>query len=172
MLFCTHYQSGLPPPNPDARNFSRKVSCESSKASPKIKWCVRWEILLHTFLIRKVGSLAHLSTKERCVYNIFLHKNTSASETYNCNFSFNGKIRIYFRTAQKHFFQVICAKYQNSKEIKNFTKIHQSAFYTKTSGAFFLFCHFPSMFFNLFLTIQEQKNFYSKTPLIYTFFIV
>ena len=143
---------GLPPPNPDARNFSRKVSW-NFKSFVKTKWCVRWKILLHTFLIRKVCSLAHLSTKERCVYNIFLHKNTSASETYNCNFSFNGKIRIYFRTAQKHFFQVICAKYQNSKEIKNFTKIHQSAFYTKTSGAFFLFCHFLSAFFNLFLTI-------------------
>ena len=96
---------GASAPNPDTRNFSRKVSCESSKASPKIKWCVRWKILLPTFLIRKVGSLAHLSTKERCVYNIFLHKNTSASETYNCNFSFNGKIRIYFRAAKSTFFK-------------------------------------------------------------------
>ena len=104
-VFYMYLILGLPPPNPDTRNFSRKVSCESSKASPKIKWCVRWEILLPTFLIRKVGSLAHLSTKERCVYNIFLHKNTSASETYNCNFSFNGKIRIYFRAAKSTFFK-------------------------------------------------------------------
>ena len=40
-------------PNPDTRNFSGKVSCESSKAFAKIKWYIRCEVLWHTFLRKK-----------------------------------------------------------------------------------------------------------------------
>ena len=54
VLFCVRYQLGLPPPNPDQRTFCKK-SFGISKTFAKVKWCFRWEILLPTFLIRKVG---------------------------------------------------------------------------------------------------------------------
>ena len=44
---------GASAPNPDARDFSRKVPW-NFKSFAKIKWCSWWEILLFTFLIRKV----------------------------------------------------------------------------------------------------------------------
>ena len=94
---------GASAPNPDTRNFSRKVSCESSKASPKIKWCVRWEILLHTFLIRKVCSLAHLSPKERCVYNIFCIKTHLQAKLIIVTFLLTAKSE-YISRRKKHFF--------------------------------------------------------------------
>ena len=55
---------GYPPQTPDTRNFSGKVSW-NFKSFAKIKWCVRQEILLPTFLIRKVGSFAYFSPKEK-----------------------------------------------------------------------------------------------------------
>ena len=42
--------------NSDTRNFSGKVSCESSKAFAKIEWCIRCEVLLPTFLRKKSRS--------------------------------------------------------------------------------------------------------------------
>ena len=44
---------GASAPNPDTKDFSGKVSC-NFKSFAKIKWCGLWEILLLTFLIRKV----------------------------------------------------------------------------------------------------------------------
>ena len=44
---------GASVPNPDTKDFSGKVSC-NFKSFAKIKWRIRWEILLLTFLIRKV----------------------------------------------------------------------------------------------------------------------
>ena len=55
-VFCVHYRSGLSATNPDQRTF-REKSFGISKAFTKIKWCSWWEILLPTFLIRKVGPL-------------------------------------------------------------------------------------------------------------------
>ena len=72
-VFYMYLILGLPPPNPDTRNFSRKVSW-NFKSFVKTKWCVRWEILLPTFLIRKVGSLAHLSRKKGVFAIIFCIK--------------------------------------------------------------------------------------------------
>ena len=51
-VFCVHYQLGLSAPNPDTRNFSRKVSW-NFKSFTKIKWCIRCEVLWHTFLRKK-----------------------------------------------------------------------------------------------------------------------
>ena len=98
-VFCVCIISwGCPPQTRTQRTFCKK-SFGISKTFAKVKWCFRWEILLPTFLIRKVGRCEVLCTpfseRKVCLQH-FLHKNTSASETYNCNFSFNGKIRIYF----------------------------------------------------------------------------
>ena len=65
VLFACALNVGASAPNPDTRNFSGKVSW-NFKSFVKIKCCFLREILLPTFLIRKVGSLAHFSPKERC----------------------------------------------------------------------------------------------------------
>ena len=46
---------GLSAPNPDTRNFSRKVSW-NFKSFAKMKWCVLCEVLLPTFLRKKSRS--------------------------------------------------------------------------------------------------------------------
>ena len=56
VLFCKRYQFGLSASNPDTRDFSGKVPW-NLKNFAKIKWRNRREILLPTFLIRKVGDL-------------------------------------------------------------------------------------------------------------------
>ena len=70
-FFCA-LSVGASAPNPDTRNFSRKVSWNfksfrqsevlflsevlwNFKSFAEVKWYVRWEILLPTFLTRKVG---------------------------------------------------------------------------------------------------------------------
>ncbi len=54
VLFCVRYKLGLSAPNPDTRNFSRKVSW-NFKSFAKITTDILREILWPTFLIRKVG---------------------------------------------------------------------------------------------------------------------
>ena len=51
-------------PNPDTRNFSGKVSW-NFKSFAKIKWCVRGEVLLPTFLRKKsrLGRLPQTRTQ-------------------------------------------------------------------------------------------------------------
>ena len=71
--FCVRYQLGLSAPNPDTRDFSGKVPW-NLKNFAKIKWRNRREILLPTFLIRKVGSLAYLSFKKGTVDFVKTHK--------------------------------------------------------------------------------------------------
>ena len=114
---------GLPPQTRTQRTFYKK-SFGISKTFAKVKWCFRWEILLPTFLIRKVGRCEVLCTpfseRKVCLQH-FLHKNTSASETYNCNFSFNGKIRIYF-APQKALFLSNLRKISKLKRNKKFHK--------------------------------------------------
>ena len=55
VLFCVHRMLWLSAPNPDARNFSRKVSW-NFKSFAKMKWCIRCEVLLPTFLRKKSRS--------------------------------------------------------------------------------------------------------------------
>ncbi len=76
-IFYAHYVLGLSAPNPDTKDFSRKVlwnlksftkikcvfRCESSLAYLSFKKG-KWEILWHTFLIRKVCSFAYFSYKK------------------------------------------------------------------------------------------------------------
>ena len=45
---------GASAPNPDTKDFSGKVLW-NLKSFAEVKWYVRWEILLPTFLTRKVG---------------------------------------------------------------------------------------------------------------------
>ena len=54
VLFFVRYKLGLSAPNPDTKDFSRKVLW-NLKSFAKINPNVRWEILWPTFLIRKVG---------------------------------------------------------------------------------------------------------------------
>ena len=53
-VFLCALSVGASAPNPDQRTFCKK-SFGISKTFAKVKWCFRWEILLPTFLIRKVG---------------------------------------------------------------------------------------------------------------------
>ena len=50
------YWLGLSTPNPDTKDFSRKVLW-NLKSFAKVKWCVRCEVLIPTFL-RKKGALS------------------------------------------------------------------------------------------------------------------
>ena len=66
-----HYQLGLSAPNPDTRNFSRKVSW-NFKSFAKMARYILCEAPVCTFCQNKLvfsvrSSLAHLSPKERCV---------------------------------------------------------------------------------------------------------
>ena len=56
VLFCVHLMLGLPPQTQTQETFREKF-LGTSKAFAKINLCVRWEILLPTFLIRKVGQI-------------------------------------------------------------------------------------------------------------------
>ena len=55
-VFLCALSVGASAPNPDQRTFCKK-SFGISKTFAKVKWCFRWEILLPTFLIRKVGQI-------------------------------------------------------------------------------------------------------------------
>ena len=64
-VFCVRCQLGLSAPNPDTRDFSRKVPW-NLKSFAKIKWVYfRYEVLWLTFLSRKVSSFAYFSQKEK-----------------------------------------------------------------------------------------------------------
>ena len=52
-VFCKRWMLRLSAPNLDAKDFSWKVLW-NLKSFAKMKWYSRWEILLPTFLIRKV----------------------------------------------------------------------------------------------------------------------
>ena len=67
--FCVYYMLGLPPQTRTQRTF-REKSFGISKAFAKVKWYVRREILLPTFLIRKVGGTP-FSERKVC-YSVFM----------------------------------------------------------------------------------------------------
>ena len=113
--------SGLPAPNPDTRNFSRKVSYEYSKASPKIKWCVRWEILLHTFLIRKVCSLHTFLRKKGVFTTFFCIKTHLQVKLIIVTFLLTGKSEYIF-APQKALFSSNLRKISKLKRNKKFHK--------------------------------------------------
>ena len=67
-IFYARYKLGLSAPNPDTKDFSRKVLW-NLKSFAKIKCVFRWEVLWLTFLSRKV-SWKFFGTpffQERCV---------------------------------------------------------------------------------------------------------
>ena len=64
-----HYQLGLSAPNPDAKDFSRKVLWNPQSFAKIILVYLR-EVLLPTFLIRKVG-LSEVSLFLREALRIF-----------------------------------------------------------------------------------------------------
>ena len=94
-VFCVRCQLGLSAPNPDTRDFSRKVPW-NLKSFAKIKWFGRWE-----------SSPLRLSLKERCVI-LFCHAFPFHKKAANASLCFPAKkapdlFRLYFSPLQRHY---------------------------------------------------------------------
>ena len=99
---------GYPPQAPDTKDFSGKVLW-NLKSFARMEWCSRWEILLLTFLIRKVreGGLERSSNywrkkKKRGEIRVFcVHYQLGLSTPNPDTRNFSGKVSWNFKSFAK-----------------------------------------------------------------------